>query len=77
MNFNSEKIYWHFKRNSWYVPLLIAVAATPFMIIAVTTKDSGLETIAKIVWLLLLLVLIGYNLMIRTLRRKFEGSARP
>jgi hypothetical protein len=47
------------------------------MIIAVTTKDSGLETIAKIVWLLLLLVLIGYNLMIRSLRRKFEGGAKP
>jgi hypothetical protein len=77
MKINSEKFYWHIKRHSWQVPLLVALLATPFMIIATTTENSGLEIFAKLVWLFLLFVLLGYNTMIRILRKRFEGQERP
>jgi ABC-type phosphate transport system permease subunit len=73
---NEEKLYWHFKRSGWYVPALIAITATPFMILAITTQNSDLEIFAKSVWLILVLSLLGYNLLIRSLRKKFENPSR-
>jgi len=76
MKINQEKLYWHFKNNSWYIPVLIATVATPFMIIAITTKDPNLEMSVKIIWLLLSSLLLGYNFLLRSLRKKFEPRGK-
>jgi uncharacterized membrane protein (DUF2068 family) len=75
MKIDQEKLYWHFKRHSGYVPVLIALLATPFMIIAITTHDSGVEIFVKLIWLVLTLAMLGYNLLFRRLRKKFENSS--
>lgn len=61
-------------QRNWLVPLLIAVVVTPFMVLAMTTEDEGLEIFAKLVWLLLLLIFLAYNLLHRYLRKKYEGG---
>ena len=69
-----EETYWYFKRNSWQVPTALAVIITPFMIIGTVTESESLEIFSKLIWLLILLLFIAYNLLIRSLRKKFEGE---
>ena len=67
-----ENIYRFFKRNSWQFPAAIVVLITPFMIIGTFTKNENLEILAKIFWLLILFLFIGYSLLMRALRKKFD-----
>lgn len=75
MKITQAKLHGHFERNSWYMPVMIAIFATPFMIISITTRNANLENISKLVWLFLALALLGYNLLIRSLRKKFNNSS--
>jgi hypothetical protein len=41
------------------------------MIISVTTKNYGLEIFVKLLWLGVVLIFAGYNLLMRSLDKKF------
>jgi hypothetical protein len=73
LKFNERELLRLINQRNWLVPLLIAVIATPFMVLAITTKNESLEIIAKLVWLLLLLIFLAYNLLHRYLCKKYEG----
>lgn len=73
LKFNERELLRLINQRNWLVPLLIAVLATPFMVLAITTKNESLEIIARLVWLLLLLIFLAYNLLHRYLRKKYEG----
>ena len=73
MKINEREVLRLINQRNWLVPLLIAVLATPFMVVAITTKDESLEIFAKLAWLLLLLIFLAYNLLHRYLRKKYEG----
>lgn len=73
LKINEREVLRLINQRNWLVPLLIAVLATPFMVLAITTKDESLEIFAKLVWLLLLLKFLAYNLLHRYLRKKYEG----
>lgn len=74
MRINEREVLNFINRKNWLVPLIIAAVATPFIVLAITTKDQGLEIFAKLVWLILVLIFLAYNLLHRYLRRKFEGD---
>jgi hypothetical protein len=76
MKINERELLNFINEKSWRIPVLIAALATPFMVLAITSSDEGLDTFAKLVWLILLLIFLAYNLLDRYLRKKFEGNSR-
>ena len=76
MKINERELLNLFNQKTWQVPLFIAILATPFMVLTITTKDDGLITLAMLALLLLLLVFLAYNLLHRYLRKKFQGDQR-
>ena len=74
MKIDQERILRNSERASWQVPFLVAVLATPFIIVAINTENYHLEIMAKLVWLFFTIVLFGYNLLIRSLRKRFREN---
>jgi glucan phosphoethanolaminetransferase (alkaline phosphatase superfamily) len=73
LKINEREVLRLINQRNWLVPFLIAVLATPFMMLAITTQDENLEIFAKLVWLVLLLIFLAYNLLHKYLRKKYEG----
>jgi hypothetical protein len=74
MKINERELLRFINEKSWRLSLLIAALATPFIVLAIATTDETLDIFAKLVWLILLLIFLAYNLLHRYLRKKFEGN---
>lgn len=76
LKINERELLAFINEKSWRIPLFIVLLVTPFMVLAITTHDEGVEIFAKLVWLLFLLIFLAYNLLHRYLRKKYEGNHR-